>query len=166
MTFFLCCQSILPRCDPLCVGLDDTALQRRLQRATATIQSVAALIVLVATSAVIAQQQVEPRKPGPEQTRLEFFVGDWHSDAQKKPGPWGAGGPVISDDQCSLMDGSFFVICNSALAGAMGKMTGLGVMGYDGATKTYTRTWFHSDGATAEDLGVLNGNSWCSRTKR
>jgi Protein of unknown function (DUF1579) len=99
-------------------------------------------------------------KPGPEHQKMSYFLGKWHSTATLKPGPWGPGGPVNGDDECTLMQGGFFVVCKSEGSGPMGKMSGLGVMGYDATKKVYTWNGFNSMGENESAQGTNSGKVW------
>jgi len=117
--------------------------------------------VLLSSAALTAQEKkMEMPKPAPETKKLSFFVGDWTSEGEMKPGPWGAGGKVTGTTHCSWMSGGFFVVCHDQGSGAMGKMSGLGVMGYDGAAKTYTWNGFNSMGENEHAMGSVDGKTW------
>jgi len=118
--------------------------------------------ILAALAAAQAQEQkMEVPKPGPAHERLEFFVGNWQTEAEVKPGPGGAGGKATAAERCSWMEGGeFFVLCHGEATGPMGKLYSFGVMGYDTAAKTYTQTWYHHDGASANQVGSVNGKTW------
>jgi hypothetical protein len=118
--------------------------------------------LLTAAAAAQAQETKAPEmpKPGPEHKRLDYFVGNWHSEGEMKPSPWGPGGKMSGDDKCAWMDGGFFVVCHSEGNGPMGKMRGLGVQGYDAAAKKYTWNGFNSMGENERATGTVAGNTW------
>lgn len=117
--------------------------------------------LLAAAAAARAQEKkMETPKPGPEVQKLGYFVGDWTSEGDAKPGPWGAGGKIMGTSHCSWMSGGFFVVCHEEASGAMGKMHGLGVMGYDAAAKSYTWNGFNSMGENEHAAGSLDGKTW------
>jgi len=122
----------------------------------------AALFTSVLLSAAVQAQQkkMEAPRPAPEMKQLEYFVGNWHSEAEMKPGPWGPGGKMSGEDKCSWMEGGFFVVCHSEGSGAMGKMHGIGVMGYDAARKAYTWNGFNSMGENERADGSVSGTTW------
>ena len=121
-----------------------------------------AVVGLAASAAAPAQEKkgMEMPKPGPEHQKMSYFLGKWHSTATLKPGPWGPGGPVNGDDECSLMQGGFFVVCKSEGSGPMGKMSGIGIMGYDAAKKSYTWNGFNSMGENESAQGTVAGKVW------
>ena len=96
---------------------------------------------------------MEMPKPGMEHQKMSYFLGKWHSTGTLKPGPWGPGGAMSGDDTCSLMPGGFFVVCNSEGSGPLGKMNGLGVMGYDAEKKVYTWNGFNNMGENEKAAG-------------
>ena len=117
--------------------------------------------LLAAVAAAQAQEtKMEAPKPAPEVKNLDYFVGNWTSEAEMKPGPWGPGGKMMSSSHCSWMQGGFFVVCNEDSSGAMGKMHGLGVLGYDSASKSYTWNGFNSMGENEHAMGSKDGKTW------
>jgi hypothetical protein len=105
-------------------------------------------------------KKMEMPKPAPEVKNLGYFVGDWTSEGNLKPGPWGAGGKMTGASHCAWMPGNYFVVCNETDSGAMGNMHGLGVLGYDPATKMYTYNGFNSMGENEHAAGTRDGNTW------
>ena len=116
---------------------------------------------LAAVAAAQAQEKkMELPKPGPEHKKLDYFVGNWHSEGEMKDGPWGPGGKMSGEAKCSWMPGEFFVVCHDEGVGPMGKMHGLGVMGYDAAAKAYTWNGFNSVGENEHASGTVEGKTW------
>jgi Protein of unknown function (DUF1579) len=116
--------------------------------------------LLTAAAAAQAQEKMEAPKPSPEVKKLAFFVGNWHSEGEMKPGPWGPGGKMSGDSRCTWMSGDFFVVCHEEAAGSMGKVNGLGVMGYDADGKAYTWNGFNSMGENDRAMGTYDGKTW------
>ena len=117
--------------------------------------------LLAASAAAQAQEKkMEAPKPGPEIQRLAYFAGDWTTAGEMKAGPWGAGGKYSGSSHCKWMDGGFFLVCTEVATGAMGKIHGLGVMGYDAAAKTYTWNGFNSMGKNEKASGSVDGKTW------
>jgi hypothetical protein len=106
-----------------------------------------------------AQDKPQMPKPGPEHKKLSYFVGHWKTEGDMKPGPMGPGGKFSGTDDCKWL-GEFFVTCNTNGSGAMGKISGIGVMGYDGAKKTYTWNGFNSMGENESASGTVDGKTW------
>jgi len=117
--------------------------------------------LLTAAAAAQAQEKkMEPPKPGPEVQKLGFFAGDWTSQSEMKPGPWGPGGKMTGTSHCSWMAGGFFLVCHEDVSGAMGKVTGLGILGYDAASKSYSWNGFNSMGENEHATGSVEGKTW------
>jgi len=128
--------------------------------------AVAAALGLAGLAAIAAAQEkkgMEMPKPGMEHQKMSYFLGKWHSTGTLKPGPWGPGGAMSGDDTCSLMPGGFFVVCNSEGSGPLGKMNGLGVMGYDAEKKVYTWNGFNNMGENEKAEGTVSGKVWTYR---
>jgi hypothetical protein len=121
-----------------------------------------AIAGLAGAASASAQEKkgMDMPKPAPEHQKMTYFLGKWHSTATLKPGPWGPGGPVNGDDECTLMQGGFFIVCKSEGSGPLGKMSGLGVMGYDTAKKVYTWNGFNSMGENESAQGTVSGKVW------
>ena len=121
-----------------------------------------AILAAVIAAAVPAAAQDKPQapKPGPEHKKLGYFVGNWRSEGEMKPGPMGPGGKMSGNDKCKWMADGFFVTCNMAGTSPMGKMSGLGVMGYDSARKAYTWNGFNSMGENESAAGTVDGKTW------
>ncbi|MGO9862440.1 MAG: DUF1579 family protein [Terriglobales bacterium] len=111
--------------------------------------------------AAAAFAQMEPMKPGPEQQKLNYFVGNWTSEGDLKPGPMGPGGKVTSNDDNQWMDGGFFVVFHATFKiTGMGGGTGLAFMGYDPQEKVYTYDEFNSMGEATHSKGTFDGDTW------
>jgi hypothetical protein len=114
--------------------------------------------LLLATAAF---SQMEPMKPGPEQQKLNYFVGTWTSEGDLKPGPMGPGGKVTSNDDNQWMDGGFFVVMHATFKiTGMGSGTGIAFMGYDPQEKVYTYDEFNSMGEANHSKGTVEGDTW------
>ncbi len=108
---------------------------------------------------------MEAPKPAPEVKNLDYFAGHWTSEGEMKPGPWGAGGKMTGDSHCSWMSGGFFLVCNEDVSGTMGKMHGMGVLGYDAGSKSYTWNGFNSMGENEHAKGAKDGKTWTYTTE-
>ena len=120
---------------------------------------IAILATLCAGVALAAPQAAAPQ-PSPEAARLGYFVGEWTSEADIHPGPMGAGGKATGLSKCHWLEGNFFVSCMDESSTPMGKMSGLGVMGYDAAKKVYTWSGFNNMGQAETATGTLSGKTW------
>jgi len=121
---------------------------------------VTAGLLAAAAAAQAQEKKMEAPKPAPEVKRLAFFGGDWTSEGEMKAGPWGAGGKFTGTSHCKWMDGGFFLVCTEVGTGAMGKIHGMSVMGYDAAAKTYTWNGFNSMGENEKASGSVNDKTW------
>ena len=98
--------------------------------------------------------------PGPQHSRLLYYVGDWHTEAELKPGPMGPGGKMTSTDHNEMMPGGFFLVMHSNVETSMGQIHELAVMGYDSEKKTYTYNSFNNFGEAEVYTGQVEGNTW------
>ena|SRR5215467_996905 len=116
------------------------------------------LLILAAATAVA---QMPMPKPGPELKKLDYFIGNWKSDGEMKPGPFGPGGKMAMTEKVSWMDGNFFAVINSNYdAGTMGKGTGVAYMGYNTEDKVYTYDEYNSQGEAEHSKGTVEGDTW------
>ena len=105
--------------------------------------------------------QMGPQKPGPEHQKLNYFVGNWTSEGDMKPGPMGPGGKFTESGHGDWMDGGFFLVIHSDFkGGAAGNATGIAYMGYDPQEKVYTYDAFNSMGEAVHARGTIDGDTW------
>lgn len=111
-------------------------------------------------AANVAMAQGPPMaKPGPEQQRLHYFVGQWKHQGEMKPGPYGPGGKFTSTEECRMI-GDFFLTSHSKSTGPMGPMEDQFTMGYDPKLKAYTYDDFSSMGLHEKSTGNVSGKVW------
>lgn len=116
---------------------------------------------IVSAGIALAQQPAGPPKPGPETKKLEPFAGKWKGEAEMKPGPWGPGGKMTSESECSWFDGGFQLICReSGSSAAMGKMKSEAILGWSAEDKVYKYMGFDSMGMMGSATGTNTGNTW------
>ncbi|HTY17566.1 MAG TPA: DUF1579 family protein [Myxococcota bacterium] len=122
------------------------------------------VFVVVLTSlvagAALAQQKPGPPLPGAEVKKLEPFAGKWKGEAEMKPGPWGPGGKMTSESECTWFDGGFQLICRESGAGAMGKMKSESILGWSPEERIYKYMGFDSLGMMGTATGTVSGNTW------
>jgi len=117
-----------------------------------------AAVVLVVASALA---QETPPKPGPEHKKLDVLAGSWKVEGEVKPNPMGPGGKMSEDEKCEWMEGGFFLICHVDFKSAnSGNGTGLSILGYSAADKTYTYREFNSWGEFEDSRGQIDGDTW------
>jgi hypothetical protein len=110
--------------------------------------------------AAIATAQQGPPKPGPETKKLDAFAGKWQGEAEMKPGPWGAGGKMMNQDDCTWFEGGWQLVCNSTGTGPMGTVKGQGVLAYNAEEKAYKYMGYDSMGMMMSGTGTVTGNTW------
>ncbi len=121
---------------------------------------IVALGAAVAVSAGIAMASPEAPKPGPETKKLEPFAGKWKGEAEMKPGPWGPGGKMTSESECTWFEGGFQLICRESSSGAMGKMKSEAILGWNAEEKVYKYMGFDSMGMMGSASGTATGSTW------
>lgn len=119
-----------------------------------------AIISLWIVLSAAAMAQMDSPKPGPEQKKLDLFVGSWTLDGDLKQTSMGPGGKISEDEKCDWMDGNFFVMCHADFKSTMGNVSGMAVMGYSGDDKAYTYREFNSMGEYMESKGSVDGDTW------
>ena len=120
----------------------------------------AAAIALTVTATLAAQQPAGPPKPGAETKKLDVFAGKWKGQAEMKPGPWGPGGTMKSEQDCTWFDGGFQLVCRENGSGAMGNMKSEAVLGWSPEEKVYKYMGFDSMGMMGSATGTVSGNTW------
>jgi hypothetical protein len=98
-------------------------------------------------------------KPGPEQERLQPFVGNWTLDGEVKAGPFGPAGKVTGTDRVESL-GGFFIQRNFQSKGPQGELRGTHIFGYDALKKTYVQSGYNSAGAYSSGTVTVSGNTW------
>ena len=114
-------------------------------------------VALCTTVLTLAQA---PPKPGPEQQRLAAFIGNWTFAGEMKPGPMGPGGKMTGTDRITWLPGGFFVERRFNGKSPLGEMSGVEILGYDSARKTYTYNFFDSMGTMGMGTINVSGSTW------
>lgn len=117
------------------------------------------LVGLCLVSATVLAQQGPP-PPGPEVKRLGVFEGKWTGEAEMKPSAFGPGGKMSSMDECSWAEGGYQLVCKGSSTGAMGKMSGTNVMGWNADEKAYKFMGYDSSGMMTTAKGTLEDKTW------
>jgi hypothetical protein len=128
-------------------------------------RSILVVVVLVAFwSIVLAQQPAGPPQPGPEEKRLDYYVGKWHSEADMKPSAFGPGGKVTGHQSCEWFAGGFHVVCHGDFSvGAMGQEKVLIIFSYNREEKGYVQYRIDNSGQTGTVKGTVQGDTWTWR---
>jgi hypothetical protein len=119
------------------------------------------LMLIFASVAALAQ--MGPPTPAPELKKLDYFTGNWASEAMIAQGPWGAGGKFTDSVKGEWMKGEFYVVSHADFvlpAELGGAGTSIAVLGYDPDKKIYTEERFDSNGRHEVRTGTLNGDTW------
>jgi hypothetical protein len=116
--------------------------------------------LLLIFTALAASAQMPMLKPGPEQKKLDYYVGTWTMDGDMKSGPMGPGGKFTGTDTDEWLPGGFFVQTHETFKTPMGDGTALAVIGYNSDDKVYTYHSFSSDGQTETSAGTVEGDNW------
>ena len=99
-------------------------------------------------------------KPGPEISKLAYYLGSWRGEGEAKAGPFGPGGKLSSKTTCEWFDGGFHLVCRGEEQGPTGKRTFLNIRTYDEKTQAYTEYGISSLGETEYNTGgTLVGNT-------
>ena len=122
----------------------------------------ACVMVSVVGPGLLAAQEQQPTKPGPEHEKLGYFVGKWKAEGDVKPGPMGPGGKMTSTDSCEWFEGRYSVICRSEGKTPMGPSKSIGILGYSTEDKAYTYYGVDNSGMTMASVpkGTRQGNTW------
>lgn len=123
-------------------------------------KNIAIVFIAWLALAAAAMAQMETPKPGPDQKKLEIFVGAWTLEGEMKPGAMGPGGNLTENEKCVWMDGGFYLICHSDLHSSMGNGSAISFMGYSSDDKVYTYREFTSFGEFEDSRGTVDGNTW------
>ncbi len=113
---------------------------------------------LLLAGAAVAQMELP--KPGPEQKKLDMFVGAWTLEGDMKPSAMGPGGKISENEKCEWMEGGFFLLCHADFKSSMGDVSGVSIFGYSGGDKAYTYREFNSLGEFMESKGSVDGDTW------
>ncbi len=120
-------------------------------------------IILVAglVLTVVAMAQESAPKPAPEHKKLDMLAGSWVLEGDVKPSAMGPGGKTTENEKCEWMEGGFYLVCHVDFKSAnSGSGSGLSVLGYSAAEKTYTYREFNSWGEFEDSRGTLDGDTW------
>ena len=118
------------------------------------------LPLCVLAGAVLAQQQSQAPKPGPEHKRLGFFVGKWTFEGEAKASPLGPAGKITSTENGEWFPGNFFVVARSSGTSPEGHTQEMSIMGYSTAEKCYTYDGYSSMGYHSSSKGTVQGAVW------
>jgi len=123
--------------------------------------AVCAAVSVLGTCFSLAQAPTAP-KPGPEHQRLKYFVGNWSTEGEMKPGAMGPGGKFTSTSKCAWFEGKFTVVCDTEGKTPMGPAKGIDILGYSPEEKTYTYYGVDNTAMTMTTVprGTVQGDTW------
>lgn len=113
-----------------------------------------------APSAKPAATPMAAPTPPPELKKLDYFVGNWKSEGNLKPGPMGPGGKFTSIEHNHWMSGHFFLTSQANGTGVLGNIVEVAYFGYNTDEKTYTYDAFNSMGEAEHFKGNVEGDTW------
>ncbi len=114
-----------------------------------------AVLVVVLVFGVAAWAQTTAPKPGPEQKKLNIWVGDWTYEGENQATPLGPAGKYVGKQTVRPILGSFFV----EFRGEDGIGSWYEVDGYDALNKKFFWTGFGSDGNVSAVTYTINGTT-------
>ena len=111
------------------------------------------IVLAIGISATAAFGQSAIPKPGPEQSRLGFFIGEWR---------FGSGGDFSGTRTCSWFSGGFQVVC---IAETIRGFKGQSIWAYDPSRQTYTLYEFNNLGGGSFVTPTLQDHTWTWNTE-
>ena len=114
---------------------------------------------------IAAQQPPTRRTPGPDEKRLDFFVGHWNVQGENKPTPMGPGGKFSGKETAEWFPGNLFVVSHSEVKGSTRTASEQSEMGYNPDRKVYTYHMISSEGEELTAEGTVSGKTWTWTTE-
>jgi hypothetical protein len=112
-----------------------------------------------------AQSQNNP-KPGPEQKKLEVWVGEWNHDVQTKATPLGPAEKFSGTITYGFVLNEFYLEGKWSEKHADGITKGEEWHWYDPATKTHNVNAYGDDGFVTVGNEAVNGTTWTSISRQ
>ncbi len=109
------------------------------------------------TALSLAQAPPEPPKPGPEQKKLEYFLGTWRVEGEVKPNDYMPAGKSVITATYALGPGGFSV---ESRGEGENYPTTHGITAYDSQAKLYTTFYASSAGLVGGGTATVDGNTW------
>jgi hypothetical protein len=120
---------------------------------------VIAVSVVLLVFAVVAWAQTPAPKPGPEQKKLEIWVGKWTYEGEAKATPLGPAGKFTGMATIRPVLGGFFVEWRAEEKGPSGTGQWFEIDGYDALNKKFMWHGFDSDGSFETAAYTIEGNT-------
>jgi uncharacterized protein DUF1579 len=122
-----------------------------------SIRSSVAVILLCGSAAFsLAQAAPQVPQPGPEQKKLEYFLGTWKVESEIKPNGYVPASKSVINQTYSLGPGGFSV--ESRAEGQIPLTHG--IIAYDSHANVYTEFYVSSVGLVGTGTGTVDGNTW------
>ena len=118
--------------------------------------------IFLLSAGFINAQTPERRKAGPEDKKLEVWVGDWQYEGVGKPTPFGPGGKFAGKQTARMIMSGLFLETKWEDKGLSGTEVDQGttIQSYDPKTKTYADRNFGNDGNMTTGTTTVDGNTW------
>jgi hypothetical protein len=118
--------------------------------------SLAVFLISGFTTLLLAQAPPESPKPGPEQKKLESFLGKWKVETEIKANRYVPAGKGITTETYTLGPGGFWV--ERRAEGQIPET--FGIIAYDSYAKAYVSYYASGVGLVGTGTGSVNGNTW------
>ncbi|MGA2363718.1 MAG: DUF1579 family protein [Candidatus Aminicenantales bacterium] len=120
---------------------------------------VIAVSVVLLVFAVFAWAQTPAPKPGPEQKKLEIWVGKWTYEGEAKANPLGPAGKYSGMATVRPVLGGFFVEWRAEEKGPSGTTQWFEIDGYDAVNMKFMWNNFSSDGSFETAAYTIEANT-------
>jgi Protein of unknown function (DUF1579) len=114
------------------------------------------LVSLLGLSGVVA---VARAQPGPDQKKLDYFVGKWRSEVDVKASASAPAAKASATDDCEWF-ANMHVVCRGESTGPAGLYRSMRVISYVPALKQYASYTVDSIGYAVLLLGQVQGTTW------
>ena len=112
------------------------------------------------TNSDTLQSQQPAPQPGPEDKRLDVFIGKWINEGYTVEAPGAPSVKILTSDVYEWMPGGFFVLHTAyGRIGDIG-VGGAEVLGYDPATGKYFSRFYDSRGGIHDADLTVDGDAW------
>ena len=119
-----------------------------------------AVAFVMLLGALALQAQDPAPKPGPEQKKLEVWVGNWTLVGEQKASPAGPASKYTGKPTWQMILGGFVLEGRFASKSESGDTQGIQILAYDAANKNYTFAAYFSDGGMGHGTVTISGNTW------
>ena len=102
-------------------------------------------------------------QPGPEQKKLDFFIGKWRNDTEVKASASVPASKASGTDECEWF-ANMHVVCRGETTGAAGLYRAMRVISYVPAMKQYASYTVDSLGYAVFSMGQVQGSTWTFAT--